>query len=352
MNSLIPANALDRHIGFLGMTGSGKTSAAKTAIIEPALAAGERVIIIDPTSAYWGLRINADGKRKGYQIYVFGGDRGDYPLRARDAEMLAEAFGTSSDSAVFDTSLIDRNRPRQRNRVRQSVLRHKMNGVIYSLGFPGLSDNRYIGSARNLNNRMKAHAHLLRKGTHHSRALQNAANKYGVHNIKVEILECGLEESVLIGREQTWLDRFSGRLYNRSPTAASRLGAKMSLEARAKISASLKGNKYRKGIPHDAASRKAISDGVRLANAEGRRRKPRPCPENLSEFNRAIKAGEIIAPWAKPARNAEILTHYSQSRSMVETGAKFGITQSSVSYVVRKLLKTPKGKRGKPCQNI
>src|SRR5262245_10165683 len=104
--ALIPAAALERHIAILGGTGSGKTSAAKVAIVEPALSAGERVCIIDPTSAWWGLRLNADGKRKAYPIYIFGGEHADYPLRARDAELLAEAFGTSSDSAVLDVSLM------------------------------------------------------------------------------------------------------------------------------------------------------------------------------------------------------------------------------------------------------
>lgn len=106
MKDLIPAGARDRHIAFLGATGSGKTSGAKTGIVEPALTAHERVCIIDPTGAWWGLRLRADGKSKAFPIYIFGGDHGDYPLRARDAVMLAEAFATSSDSAVFDTSLM------------------------------------------------------------------------------------------------------------------------------------------------------------------------------------------------------------------------------------------------------
>lgn len=101
---MIPAKALDRHIGILGMTGSGKTSAAKVAIVEPALAAGERVLIIDPTAAWWGLRIGAARPHRGFPIYIFGGEHGDYPLRAADAVPLAEAFATSSDSAIFDTS--------------------------------------------------------------------------------------------------------------------------------------------------------------------------------------------------------------------------------------------------------
>lgn len=101
---LIPAGALNRHIAILGANGSGKTSAAKVAIVETALHAGERIIVIDPTGVWWGLRLGRNGRSKAFSIYIFGGEHGDYPLRARDAAMLAEAFGTSSDSAVFDTS--------------------------------------------------------------------------------------------------------------------------------------------------------------------------------------------------------------------------------------------------------
>lgn len=102
----IPIEALDKHIAFLGGTGSGKTSGAKSGVVEPSLEAGERVLVIDPTSAWWGLRLGRDGKSKGYPVYIFGGDHGDYPLRSRDAEVLAETFATSSDSAIFDTSLM------------------------------------------------------------------------------------------------------------------------------------------------------------------------------------------------------------------------------------------------------
>lgn len=102
----IPDAALDKHIAFLGGTGSGKTSGAKSGIVERALDAGERVLVIDPTSAWWGLRLGRDGKSKGFPIYIFGGDHGDYPLRARDAGTLADAFATATDSAIFDTSLM------------------------------------------------------------------------------------------------------------------------------------------------------------------------------------------------------------------------------------------------------
>ena len=104
MKHLIPEAALKKHIAILGMNGSGKTSVAKSQIIEPALAAGERVCNVDPTGVGWGLRLSATGKSKGYPIYIVGGDHADFPLFRRDGKAWAEIVGTSSDSFVFDTS--------------------------------------------------------------------------------------------------------------------------------------------------------------------------------------------------------------------------------------------------------
>jgi uncharacterized protein len=102
--NLIPEAALKKHIAILGMNGSGKTSVAKSSIMEPALEAGERVCNIDPTGVGWGLRLSATGKSKGFPIYIVGGDHADFPLFRRDGKAWAEIVGTSSDSFVFDTS--------------------------------------------------------------------------------------------------------------------------------------------------------------------------------------------------------------------------------------------------------
>jgi len=226
-------------------------------------------------------------------------------------------------------------------------IRPGIGAVVYALSFANGSGKKYIGSAVHLPRRARNHAHLLRAGKHHSIGLQRAADKYGIHNIRVEILECGIEPSDVVAREQHWMDAHKGRLYNRSPTAGSRLGAKMSTEARVKISASLAGNQRRKGKSFPPEHRAIISAGVKRAYVEGRR-KPTPQPQNLTKYMERVRAGEIVAPWAKPERNAKILASYHRTRSMKETGAEFGITIGAVSYVVRKLLKTPKGRRSKP----
>lgn len=54
---------MDGASAFVGTTGSGKTYAAKGAV-ETMLAERRRVIIIDPTGAWYGLRSGADGKKR------------------------------------------------------------------------------------------------------------------------------------------------------------------------------------------------------------------------------------------------------------------------------------------------
>ena len=104
MKPLIPDEALDKHVALLGMTGAGKSSVIRAAIVEPDLEADRRVIIITPKDDWWGLRLSKTGKSKGFDIPIFGGWHGDYPLNVKDAALLAEAYATMKGSAIFVTS--------------------------------------------------------------------------------------------------------------------------------------------------------------------------------------------------------------------------------------------------------
>ena len=105
MKPLIPEAALSQHIAVFGKTGSGKTFATKAALVEPALAAGRRVAIVDPTAAWWGLRSSRDGKGPGFPILVLGGDHGALPLPALGGAAVARLIAEQGVSLVAETSL-------------------------------------------------------------------------------------------------------------------------------------------------------------------------------------------------------------------------------------------------------
>lgn len=85
-----------------------------------------------------------------------------------------------------------------------------------------ITNDIYIGSSINLNNRKSRHFKDLEKQIHHSIILQRAVNKYGIENFNFIILEkCSKE--VLLQREQYYLDLLQP-LYNILQNAGNSLG--------------------------------------------------------------------------------------------------------------------------------
>lgn len=103
MKPVFPPAALAQHIAVLGKNGSGKTYATKAVIVEPLLAAGKRVAIVDPTSAWWGLRSSADGRGPGFKVLVLGGDHGDLPLPALGGAAVARLVVEQGVNLIADT---------------------------------------------------------------------------------------------------------------------------------------------------------------------------------------------------------------------------------------------------------
>jgi hypothetical protein len=91
-------------IAVLGKNGSGKTYAAKGAIVERLLEDGRRVGIVDPTGAWWGLRTSRDGKGAGFPMLVLGGDHGDLPLPPNGGAAVARLLAVQGVNLVADTS--------------------------------------------------------------------------------------------------------------------------------------------------------------------------------------------------------------------------------------------------------
>ena len=97
----VPDAVFEQHSAWLATSGAGKTTAVKGGV-ERMLARGERVVIVDPTGVWWGLRFLADGRRASpYKPVIFGRHHADLPLEEGSGEAIAHALGTSSTSAIL-----------------------------------------------------------------------------------------------------------------------------------------------------------------------------------------------------------------------------------------------------------
>ena len=103
-NSLnLPSSVVTTAHAIIGQRGSGKSFAASV-LAEEMLKAGQPIVAIDPTGAWYGLRSSADGKSPAFPIAVLGGDHADVPLEVNAGELVANAIVDERFSAVVDLS--------------------------------------------------------------------------------------------------------------------------------------------------------------------------------------------------------------------------------------------------------
>jgi acetolactate synthase small subunit len=99
----LPIDAVTQKFAFLGRTGSGKTYGAGK-LAELFLDAGAQIVVLDGIGVWYGLRLKADGKSKGFSIPVFGGEQGDVPLEPQAGRLIAKLIVEEGFSAVLDVS--------------------------------------------------------------------------------------------------------------------------------------------------------------------------------------------------------------------------------------------------------
>ena len=105
----LPIDAVTESFAVIGRRGSGKTHTASV-LAEGMLDAGQQVVIIDPTNAWWGLRSSVDGTKDAFKIPIFGGGKGgkaDIEVDDTMGRDLADAIietGTSAIVCVRDFS--------------------------------------------------------------------------------------------------------------------------------------------------------------------------------------------------------------------------------------------------------
>ncbi len=135
----------------------------------------------------------------------------------------------------------------------------------------------YIGHASNIAQRWSTHRVRARNCTHWNPIFQSTWNKYGEKYFEFYALEKVKDETERVRQETWWWLKFDNTM-NIGPTGMlSRLGAKLTVEHKEKISASLIGNSHGQGYKHtDEAKAKigAASVGnTHAANYWKRRRR-------------------------------------------------------------------------------
>lgn len=115
--------------------------------------------------------------------------------------------------------------------------RRKFDRIPYRSGIylitSNAKDRRYVGSAVDLNNRIRGHRNGLKRNKHNNKYMQRHVTKYGIDDLKFTILEfCNKDQ--LIEREQHYIDLLSPE-FNLCPIAGSSLGRKFSEETKKKF---------------------------------------------------------------------------------------------------------------------
>lgn len=147
-----------------------------------------------------------------------------------------------------------------------------LSGVYAIVCIP--TGKKYVGSSVHIPRRLCEHHTALRKGRHHSPALQRAWAKYGESNFEwvVEAIVAAVRED-LLAMEQAALDIvfLTKKHLNGSPTAGSPLGIKWTVEARARMSALKKGRRMSPEAYEKLLQRPPPSEEARKKTAQSLR---------------------------------------------------------------------------------
>lgn len=103
----LPLEAITQTIAILAKRGVGKTYTASV-LAEEFVEAKLPFCVIDPTGAWWGLRVLADGK-PGLPVIIIGGKHGDIPLESTAGKLIADLIVDNPGFYVLDLSFFDSN---------------------------------------------------------------------------------------------------------------------------------------------------------------------------------------------------------------------------------------------------
>ncbi len=171
---------------------------------------------------------------------------------------------------------------------------------IYLITCTANSD-RYVGSAVNLRQRRREHWCNLRLKQHHNTHMQNVWNKYGPETFAFEVLEEVSDPTLLIQREQYWIDLLHPELNKARKADSGFLGLGHTAETRMRLAeiqrqrmqsperrqrlreAALQ-QPHVKGVPVSDAKRQRLRDATlrQFATAEARETHSRRTKEAMT----------------------------------------------------------------------
>jgi group I intron endonuclease len=151
--------------------------------------------------------------------------------------------------------------------------------------------------------------------------VQKALNKYGLQSFDVSIIDSAESKDILFEKEKYWIQHFDCKVpkgYNLTDGGEGLINPSEVVRKQISKSVSkvLKGNTYRKGIPHTDKSKKAISEGLRKSEkkrkADSNRKKYPPLTEEhkkkISLSKRGKKRNDVV--WNKGLRMPDYSPDY------------------------------------------
>lgn len=109
---MLPADVVTQTVGILARKDGGKTYAA-CKLAESMLDLGAQVVAIDVVGKWWSLRVGADGRSRGKDIFVLGGKHGDVPLSPEAGKLVAKAVVEQRLSVVLDLTFMRKGQRRR-----------------------------------------------------------------------------------------------------------------------------------------------------------------------------------------------------------------------------------------------
>jgi group I intron endonuclease len=210
-----------------------------------------------------------------------------------------------------------------------------MNSGIYKI--TNIINNKcYIGSAININKRWAVHRNSLLFNKHHSIYLQRVYNKYGITQLKYEVL-LYCDKKDLLFYEQRAIDTYKPE-YNLCKIAGSPAGRKASEETKAKMRAA------RKNISDETRAKLSAAGKGRISPNKGKS----PSKETREKLSIAGKARKM----SEDTKNKIAMSNTGKIRSE-ETKRKIGEasklkiisedTCNKMSVITKNRVRTVKG---------